>query len=402
MRMRIAFVLMCGVAAGFWACDTPEYLPDGAPPNVDASLPDVSSCNAPNTTCGTACTNLADDPTNCGKCGNACSSGSACVSGTCTSMQTLCQPDGGAPYYANLATDNANCGACGAACAGPASVCTSGHCCGAGNQYCGGACSDPQTDNANCGMCGNACSTATGSCVLGSCFAYPKSCSDLLARLGDVPDGGPVPDSGLAMVPVPDGNYWIDPDGTGPLKPFVVYCSGMGTLVPRDYLPFVHSYLSGEPASNTVTIGAGGACSCGSNAVYEYSHVHINVSNPAKLIIDIADHSFAYLHDPTVSTCWNGQGGACGGAFQNPDYGGAFSCTCAGITGAANVDLRGTGFTIDPSTSWVLGGSNPGGSAILGDAGDTLNATGGGCCGTEIPTVGTGTSAVQEIVIDQH
>ena len=138
----------------------------------------AARCTAPRMMCPTGqtdCTPMAATPTcvdtatsnaNCGMCGNACPTGTACQMGACacTAMgQTLCGRS-----CINTATDAANCGRCGNACP-TGQVCTGGMCgCAMGQTLCGGTCVNAQTDNANCGTCGTTCSGGQ-TCVMGRC-----------------------------------------------------------------------------------------------------------------------------------------------------------------------------------------------------------------------------------------
>jgi hypothetical protein len=44
----------------------------------------IPACDSSQTCCARQCLDLETDARNCGKCGNACASGSACVKGACT------------------------------------------------------------------------------------------------------------------------------------------------------------------------------------------------------------------------------------------------------------------------------------------------------------------------------
>jgi hypothetical protein len=89
-------------------------------------------CPAPNTACGTVCTNTQTDPNNCGTCGNNCNGGT-CVAGKCDCSSAPGLSPCGATCV-NLQTDANNCGSCGNECL-PGVGCNGGKC------YCPG----PQT-----------------------------------------------------------------------------------------------------------------------------------------------------------------------------------------------------------------------------------------------------------------
>ncbi len=114
--------------------------------------------------CDHVCVNTSLDAKHCGKCGNACVSGSSCCNSSCLDTQgTL-----------------ANCGGCGKLCA-PQNVttaqCTTGTCgystCSAtfsdcDNDKTNGCEANTQTDKNNCGVCGKKC-LVNETCVAGSC-----------------------------------------------------------------------------------------------------------------------------------------------------------------------------------------------------------------------------------------
>jgi hypothetical protein len=175
------------------------------------------------------CYDLTSDPTHCGSCTNACSSGQTCTSGQCVGItgqtggsstgQTVCNGQN-----VDLMTDNVNCGACGNVCDG-CKPCVQGSCqyqvgvcdyctqnsdcvgdrfpttgfaqnhytwvcknngetnscivdCAPSYKACSPlVCTNVQTDASNCGSCGNACSTGR-ICLAGQCSINPA----LLAR----------------------------------------------------------------------------------------------------------------------------------------------------------------------------------------------------------------------------
>jgi hypothetical protein len=115
------------------------------------------------------------DPLNCGACGNPCTGGRSCSSGTCVcpAGQTFC-----AGACVDTKTDVNHCGGCGMACSSNhvALACTAGMCGGAcqgtyrdcnTNRRTDGCEIDISTDAANCGGCGTDC--PYGFCQSGSC-----------------------------------------------------------------------------------------------------------------------------------------------------------------------------------------------------------------------------------------
>ncbi|MEZ4265663.1 MAG: MopE-related protein [Myxococcota bacterium] len=150
-----------------------------------------------------------NDASNCGLCGNVCTSPNGtvdCVAAECTMVgcpATFADCNGdhfdGCEYdVSGFSTDSSNCGACGAACAlsNATSECAAGACgivaCEPGFFDCNGSPSDGcerdedslEMDVDHCGACGNACSMingtpacASGICTLGSCDAGFANCN---------------------------------------------------------------------------------------------------------------------------------------------------------------------------------------------------------------------------------
>jgi hypothetical protein len=141
-----------------------------------ACVPEAA-CAAPYAVCAFAdqasgCTDLRDDPHNCGGCGLQCLRG-VCQNGVCRAASVSCAAAGlsdcvdvrGSPYCAYLGGDLLDCGACGNACdLGAGELCAAGVCQPAGTacealslEPCPTGCVDLTSDPFNCGRCGNVC-----------------------------------------------------------------------------------------------------------------------------------------------------------------------------------------------------------------------------------------------------
>jgi len=137
--------------------------------------------------CGYGCTDILNDPGNCGACSMACQPGQVCTSGTCTlSCQEGYQQCSG--VCRDTRTDQYNCGTCSMTCAA-GYLCIDGSCspdCPEGYTSCSGVCKNTTNDPMNCGDCANACASGEV-CMAGTCtFMCPSpyidcsgSCADL-------------------------------------------------------------------------------------------------------------------------------------------------------------------------------------------------------------------------------
>lgn len=119
------------------ACDL--FMPSGDYCPTSAGTPGVCCAVEFNETCS----DLTNDPQNCGGCGFVCPSGQTCANGVCSGTQPACGP-GHVGEFCNLA-------------AGTSFLCCSG-----------GGCTDTSSDPQNCGECGKVCASGE-TCSGGEC-----------------------------------------------------------------------------------------------------------------------------------------------------------------------------------------------------------------------------------------
>jgi hypothetical protein len=373
----------------------------------------TTNCGKGQLICGSQCIDPLTDSSFCGakgdcttedsdnSAGQACADGKSCVAGACTLVcakgETICNKK-----CVTTISDPANCGACGKVC--PANqVCSDSNCadnCGAGLVMCDGwigwqgpdamaadagagsdastpaprACVNPLTDDHNCSGCGLICGRGQ-SCVAGAC-ANPQSCADLQAKKG----------------PIADGEYVIDPDGSGPLKPFSVYCHGMAGAAPKAYLTFPHSIATGERGSNYIEAnqdasnGGCGTIHCEILRVL-YTRVPIDID---KLVLLPGDDTFSYVDNtyfPDALACWKTLSGDCATVASNPSYGVAFNCGTphSEVSGRANIDLRDTPFVLDVSVVWTSSEPTGGQNVVFSTDRDVVDVN--NYCDDQIPNV---------------
>ena len=140
----------------------------------------------------------------------------------------------------------------------------------------------------------------------------------------------------------------IDPDGTGPMRAFEVFCAGMTggrANAAREYLPLSVHYQADR--NFTRFVYGGGACPC-PDLVVRFTRVRLD---PRTLTVDPTDVSFAKYDRPL--NCEAQHASQCG---ESPQliWGGAGSCRAPGDkSGSASIDLRGTSFALSPSLRFV-------------------------------------------------
>ncbi|MCP2269927.1 GON domain-containing protein [Actinokineospora diospyrosa] len=168
-----------------------------------------------------------------------------------------------------------------------------------------------------------------------------------------------------AVVPVaPDGNYVLSTD-----RYLVgVYCHDMAGN-PREYLNLSFT----GPSLNYSQYTAGGA-SPGTNVRTAFTKLRVD---PKTLTVDINDTTFA----TSSGTLTHG-----GDRVTSVAYAVAMACNGSAGVGQANLDLRGTAFTV--ASTFAPGGFTPFGTATPSSDGQVVALTGGGYCGWNAPSAG--------------
>ncbi len=185
-----------GVCRRVCSAATGDGCPCGAPvcsPPPSGTGDGYCCPEATNTACGGACVNVRTDLRHCGGCDRPCPSRPnarpMCLDGIClfdcAAGFADCDGDPANGCEVNLRSDPSNCGRCGEACGAPdgaTATCGRSGCgvaCPAELSFCGGACVNVQTNPEHCGSCGRRCA-AGESCRSGACVT-PNAC---------VPEGG--------------------------------------------------------------------------------------------------------------------------------------------------------------------------------------------------------------------
>lgn len=209
------------------------------------------SCEPPTMLCNGLCIDFATDHDNCSKCGFACGSDQFCNKGVCQKQcqpgQTLC----GGTDCSNLRSDPNHCGDCGTACdTSSGEACLDGLCCKPGELNCGGKCTSVAYDNNNCGTCGFACGGPTPYCVGSSC----ATCNPSVLLLTDQTSSSDITSLAAALaaagMPTTQGKL-TSYDGTTKANTF-------GAVLLDTYSSFSSMTASGQTSiSNAYSAGTG-------------------------------------------------------------------------------------------------------------------------------------------------
>ncbi len=172
-------------------CTLPNATPEctGGVCMIASCNPGFGDCN--NNPADGCETSLANDPNNCGGCGEVCTLPNAtpeCTGGVC--MIASCNPGFGDcnnnpadGCETSLANDPNNCGGCGVVCA-TGQMCTSGSCVS--------SCPPGQT------LCGGVCCPEGATCTNGMCPIPPSECLSCFCPCASLPSCGTSPSTGSA------------------------------------------------------------------------------------------------------------------------------------------------------------------------------------------------------------
>lgn len=238
------------------------------------------------------------------------------------------------------------------------------------------ACGDvhaPVVDAAIDGAASDAPPDAAPDAPVDALVVNDRSCADIKARAGTTTDGV----------------YLIDPDreATG-LRPFEVFCAGMNTPAPREYLELARRSLPSDPPTSNYATYAGGPthgeflCPCGLIAMV-FTRIRIN---PTNLVVDVEDRAFAIFTSSTNATCLQQNIAVCQqSAYPTvASYGVARSCMTGDTSsGRANIDLRDIPFRIagNGTAMFMAEGSGGAGTVMLDATRKQAAIQGGGDCG---------------------
>lgn len=192
----------------------------------------------------------------------------------------------------------------------------------------------------------------------------PRSCAEARAR-GNTADGA----------------VQLDPDGSGPLKPFAIYCARMATAEPQEFLELPHTDATGFAGMNTSTYGDLGSdpCPCSGPITSTFSKVRLRLADLTVLIID---RSFASIAGNPACLSSSLQG-ACNQVYLG--YATAVDCAGSGTSGTAEIDLGDTPFHIAPTATFAPFGYAPDGKVAISGDRKRAGIVGGGFCGGYAP-----------------
>ena len=171
------------------ACDAACAF-DNAAASCAAGVCSMGACDAGYADCdtnpATGCEADLSAPGTCGDCDTSCSydhaaaacNNGACEIGACDTGWGNCDSDDQNGCETDVRENTSHCGACGNPCQ-PGQVCTAGACadeCPAGETKCEDVCADLQTSELHCGACDNACSPGE-ECSAGACVQPTYSIS---------------------------------------------------------------------------------------------------------------------------------------------------------------------------------------------------------------------------------
>jgi GON domain len=209
-----------------------------------------------------------------------------------------------------------------------------------------------------------------------------------------------------------DGDVTIDPNPADTRKPFVVFCKDMAA-VPHEFLTLVNTtdptngsaFASGTNVSGWAMGPGGGttSCLCPPDVVRAFTRVRLKIT-ATTVKIDVTDTTFSRTNraGDLPSACDMAKPGSCQALSPAGSRFGTAACCIegSGALGRANVDLRGTVFSIaSTEVGRTEGNAASGTTMYLTDPGGLRKQAemhGGGSCGFQL----AGKTA-SEIVLEQ-
>lgn len=179
-----------------------------------------------------------------------------------------------------------------------------------------------------------------------------------------------------------DGEYTIDIDGdSGTKVPFKVYCAGMQTATPLEYLSLLKTKANGHSQLNYSKSATGGTCTATADYYLYVEKVRFNLTS---LEVDITDKTF-------TSDSGNKASHASCPGYPATYWGSVHNCKASYDASSVSViDLSGLPFKIATTQQWSDNwrpsqSYRPGGTATVASDRKSATITGGGYCGGRSP-----------------
>ena len=219
-----------------------------------------------------------------------------------------------------------------------------------------------------------------------ACAAQPDPASDPSTMEGALPNRKPFQPQTCAAyktiyrnMSFPDAPYLLYLGGD-PEKAYEVYCYGMHTASPLEYLELPNSSLPGSPRYNYThkrqrQYDSAGVLRVIENNTFAWTKLRV-VPHPSHLDVDLRDRQFGAAASQGASTAAFGSPWGCSGGSASV------------VESKANIDLTGLHFSFDPAVTWTAGGYLGRGKAVLSNDRKSAELAGDGSCGGWVPATG--------------